>query len=107
MTQKTLDINTAHDLLIKIDLDKDTDVVFSGFDSLDTGYSLTLTKEKQPDKSHTFVVDTDITLDGGAKTVTLTIDGSDYERGTYKGVLESDNPEAAVFYRCNITMKVI
>ncbi len=102
-----LDLNTAHDLVIKADHDKDFQVVWSGFDNLDTDYTLTLSKKGYPSKNHVFAVGTDITLDTVLKTITINFDGSDYEKGTYEGILESVNPDFTVFYRCNITLEVI
>lgn len=102
MNAAVLDIRSKHALTIKSDLGKNFSVVLSGFDNLDTIYTLTL--KKGDDVTKVFAVGTDIILDAGLKTLTLVFTGSDYAVGTFDGTLESENKNADTYYNNKIKL---
>lgn len=101
MNTAILDIRSKHGLLIKADIEKNFSVVLSGFDNLDTAYTLTLTKGAV---EKVFAVGTEILLDTDAKTLTLVFVGAEFTLGTWTGTLESDNKNADTFYRNEIKL---
>jgi len=95
----TLDLRTTQKLIIKADSGKNFDVLLSGFDALDTAYTLVL-------GATTYTVGSGITLDEVNKTITISFEGSDFPLSSYTGELNSDNKDADVFLRIEITLEL-
>tara|TARA_S200002703_G_scaffold140629_1_gene131997 strand:- start:739 stop:1065 length:327 start_codon:yes stop_codon:yes gene_type:complete len=106
---EVLDLRSKQSLTIKADFGKNFSVVFSGFENLDTDYTLDLTKGKAADTNVSFTVGSGITLDdiSDPKTLTLDFTGSAFSSiGKYKGTLASSNKNANVFLEIDITLEL-
>ena len=96
-----LDIKTAQALTIKVDRNKNFSVTISGIDNLDSDYSLVLEAQNS---TVTKSVGNGITL--GADYMTIAFDGDEFTKTKYTGKLESEDKDALVFLRIDITLEI-
>ena len=96
-----LNVITAQDLTIKADWQKNFTIQISGIENLDTSYSLTL--KKLPHIVE-YVTGDQITISGDV--ISIVFSGSDFIRGTYLGVFESESKNSNLFIRLNITLVI-
>lgn len=96
-----LDLKTSHQLSISSDFGKDVTVTLSGFDALDTGYTLTMTNGAGV--SVNLSVGSGITL--GSLEMTIAFNASDFTAaGQYTGTLSSASSAANVFLRIDMSL---
>lgn len=104
MSTVNLDIRDEHQINVKATHGKDASFTISGFATLDTAYTLTLTK-KGGSHSVSLSVGSGITLvDSTTKTLTVSLNTSDsYEAGTYEGILQSAS--SSVFFKAEVNIE--
>lgn len=96
-----LDIRTTQTLTIQADTGKNFSVNISGFNTLDTDYTLQLNAQ---DSSITKTVGDGITL--GANEMTISFYGSEFTKTRYTGELNSESQDADVFLRIDTIVEL-